>query len=71
MQISIFVTYSLMIRYTTVLVVNYGISNTIVLELPYFTTKPAITVVFENHKIKDALLHKLFLLEEIQSCTGL
>ena len=26
----------------TVLVVNYSISNTIVLEIPYFTTKPAI-----------------------------
>ena len=24
------------------LVVNYGISNTIVLDIPYFTTKPAI-----------------------------
>ena len=26
----------------TFLVVNYGISNTIVLEIPEFTTKPAI-----------------------------
>ena len=27
-------------RYITLLVVNYGISNTIVLEIPEFTTKP-------------------------------
>ena len=39
----------------TVLVVNYGISNTIVLELPLFTTNTAIVLEIPQFTTKTAI----------------
>ena len=41
------------------LVVNYGTSNTIVLEIPYFTTKPAICPLFLIKYEEKSLLWKI------------
>ena len=43
--------------YNAGLVVNYGISNAIVLEIPQFTTKPAIWYVnFHNLMVPDSTI---------------